>query len=492
MEEALKKIIKEKALLLDENKALSLKLQQTMAMSQSTEAQSKKDLLSAYGDLQLLKKEYDRWRDKAISLKKKYLSRCSELRSLQESFLKETEDFRRKETEFLRRNKDLENELALARVVTLRLEKELHSKETLITSLTEELQASRKQIMTEFVPIKEYERLSTQLERLNNQMLDNMVPLDVAIQSQSEVVRLQQLVNESVPKAEYHRLLEEHRGMIEKQMKSFVSRDVFDAVDAELSNLRVTVAKDMVPIASYNELVAIQQRQVRSIEADFVTIKQYAKLETELEAERLERQLIEESARVLEHERDLLMEKLDVKNRELQTVSALCGSHSEEVASLRLVIAEAETTLESLRNDVSFLLDENSRLREQRTECEKSRAGAATQLSDIKIQLRHGGRKIGMLQQALDVKRHETDTYAARLKETETSLALLERRFVELRRGTIRDGRKVASVEDRKGEVTDIFAGDDNDDLDFSHSADGSLPISPPRPSLSLRHSKMI
>lgn len=388
MEAALRRLVEERSRLEAENRGLSEQLRQTGEVFVESERVWKRELRQTSEQLVQARSECERLRSRESSRRTK----SKEARKSLEASLQEVDRLTsqlREKTDLVRRlEQEREIEQSRTAAVVERLEREVLSKEEWVTRLQEEIQELKLKLMSEHVPLREYERVVAQHEKLSAHSQIQMVPLDQHNKLLDEVTRLQDTIRESVPKKDYLSVFELNQSLVEKQSKELVSRDRYDALERDFSEFKSKSAKESVPLSKWNSLSALNKKLLKRMEEECISMERYERMREDVRRLSEDRRLLEESARVLEEEKEGLLRELAEKTRELDRVKSKLTNIQSEYSSLSVLVPESNATIESLRDEICSMQCRLLEQRELTMRVEAEKGVLAVQVSELKLKLK--------------------------------------------------------------------------------------------------------
>lgn len=295
MEAALKRALHDKAGLVEENKSMFGKLQESSALY----FECKRAHSSAEEELTRLRKKYDKMKRKCASHKEESDRLSGDSLAWtgeREGLLRRVHD---SERAMDAQERERRAEESMAALVLAKAEKELAYRDEQVAALREEVQRGKAEL-SEYVSSKEFLRLSDQYEKLSQHCRSNTVPIEQHNSTLAELSRLQGVLSESVSKRELNSLLAENESLRERQHTSMVPKERFDALEAVYATFKTKVAGESVPLERWNELVASSKNLSRQMQTEYVEVHRFERLEAMLEASVSDNRLIESAAKVLE------------------------------------------------------------------------------------------------------------------------------------------------------------------------------------------------
>ena len=395
METALKRVVEERSLLTEENQRLCQQLRLAAEGFAESERTWRQELRKACDQLRSATEESHRLRRKLSGLRRRSeVARQgeetlrAELQAAQEQLRQQSSELR--ERSDLVRRLELDGELERSRLTAAneRLEREAGRREELVQQLQSELQQLKLRVMSEHVPVREYERLMAQHEKLVAHSQSLMVPLDQHNKLLEDLRAAQEAVREYVPKSEYLAVVEKNQTLVERQFTDFVPRERYEDLERDLANLKSRAASESVPMSRWNNLVALNKKLLRRIEEECISLERYERMTEEMNRLSEDRGLLEESARVLEEEKEELLLRLAEKTRELEHATAILLSTQKDYSSLSALVPESNATIESLREEAHSWQRQLVDQRELTMQKEAEKSVLLVQLSELKLKLK--------------------------------------------------------------------------------------------------------
>ena len=452
MEAALKRLVDERARLVEENQSLCEKLRLSSEVFDESERTWRQELRKSCEQLRTATEQNDNLRRKLSSQRK----RCEEARrggetsrvDLQTSLEKLSHlssELREKSDAVRRLEQDGEQERTRLAAVIDRLEKEALKKDELAEKLQGELQQLKLRVMSEFVPTREYERLMSQHEKLLTHSQSQMVPLEQHSKLLEDSRALQEAVKESVPRREYLSVLEKNQALVERQFSHFVPKERYEDLEREFADFKSRASSESVPLSRWNNLVALNKKLLRRIEEECISLERHERMEDEMRRLSEDRRLLEESARVLEEEKEALLLRLTEQTREMEQVKAMLVSTQNNYSSLSALVPESNAAIDSLREEARAWQRQLIDQRELALQREAEKAALMVQVSELKLKLKQvSGKRSDAETQARNAEmetahlRGQLDGANERVRELESRSARLE---LEVENFLLRDRR---------------------------------------------------
>jgi chromosome segregation ATPase len=341
-------------------------------------------------------------------------------------------------------------------------------------------------MLHEYTPNKEYERLTGQYEKLNAHCQSGTVPVEQYNHAMSEVSRLQELVKESVPRKEYNAIADSYQALVERQYSSFVPKEKHEALDKEFSEFKSQVGAETVPMGRYEDLKAANKRLLKRVSEEFVDRQQHERVEAQLECALEDRRLVEESARVIEDEKESALREALSKERELDGVRSKLAASLREYEVLASLVAESNAVIVNLREEVEYLQSKLSEQGKRALAVEADRAGLMIQLGNAKVKARHLAQERAITEHQFEEASEERQRLA-QLQIQEASLRMLAEERASSLEGEVEQLRR---QNESLGIQCDMYRATDLDDLareraeniHDSSTVNLHVPLSPLRP----------
>ena len=392
----MKRVVEERSRLVEENQSLCEKLQLSGEVFTESERVWKQELRKTCEQLRSVTGENDRLRRKLGSQRRRFEEmRLSgealraELQTSTEKMGQLSSELRERSDTIRRLEQDEQQERVRMTSVVERLEKEALKKDELMEKLQEEVQQLRLKMMSEYVPMREYDRLMLQHEKLLTHSQSQMVPSDQHHKLIQDMHALQEAVKESVPRKEYLSVVEKNQSLVERQYMDFVLRERYEELEREFADYKARISEESVPLARWNNLVALNKKLLRRIEEECISLERYERMTEDMKRLSEDRGLLEESARVLEDERNGLLVKLAEKSkRELEQNKKMLLATQKDYSTLSALVPESNATIESLREEASAWQRQLTDQREVCMQKEAEKAVLMVQLSELKLKLK--------------------------------------------------------------------------------------------------------